>query len=68
MDDQGDTNVLLSFRRNITINHSTGAEHYPHTDGEDSSGVQVSSGQDEYTDSEEDDEEDDEEWDYIDEI
>lgn len=56
---QGDTNVEISFRRNITVSHSTGAaEHLVYTDEEDSSGVQVSSGSqdeddDEYTDSEE---------------
>ncbi|KAJ4301068.1 hypothetical protein N0V90_003158 [Kalmusia sp. IMI 367209] len=65
--ERGDTNVEIQFRRHITVNNSTGAEHYStFTDEEDSSGVQVSSGsQGEYTESEEDE---DDEWDYIDEI
>ena len=58
------TNVDISFRRNITINHSTGSENLVYTDEED--GVQISSGsqEDEYSD----EDEDEEDWDYIDEI
>src|SRR5438067_1748253 len=63
---EGDTNMTLNFKRNITIDLHTGSEHNSFSEEEEDSGVQVSSRSGSHEDVYSD-EEDEDDWDYIDE-